>query len=67
MSGALARGQKVVFPLGYLERVRHKHPTVEGRFLNRITVQYKNPWTVQHVVKRAGRKRLREMEQRRRK
>jgi nucleoid DNA-binding protein len=62
MGRALARGQRVVFPFGHLERVRHKHPRVEGRFLNRMTAQYKNPYTVQHVVNRQGERLLRAME-----
>jgi nucleoid DNA-binding protein len=61
MGRALARGQRVVFPFGHLERVRHKHPRVEGRFLNRMTAQYKNPYTVQHVVNRKGERLLRAM------
>lgn len=43
---ALASGEEVDFALGKLKVVRHKHRTQAGRFLNRETTIYKQPFTV---------------------
>jgi len=65
MSAALARGETVEFPFGYLERVKRRRKPQRGWFLNKITTTYKNPWTVEHVTDEAGQKLLDEEDRRR--
>jgi nucleoid DNA-binding protein len=46
MTAALARGEEVEVPFGFLKRVRHKHRKQRGRFLDKITTIYETPYTV---------------------
>lgn len=62
---ALIRGEEVEFPFGHLQRVKHRHRTRRGWFLDRITTTYKNPWTVELAVDDDGQNLLDEEDQRR--
>jgi nucleoid DNA-binding protein len=54
MRRALQRGERVEFPFGYLERVRHRHRKQRGWFLRRITTIYKKRYTIEHRVDAVG-------------
>jgi nucleoid DNA-binding protein len=65
IADALIRGEEVEFPFGYLHRVKHKHRTRRGWFLNKITTTYRNPWTVELSIDEDGRNLLDEEDRRR--
>jgi len=58
MKLALAQGETVAFPFGKLKIVRHKHRKRRGWFLNRITVIYRKPFTIEHVTDAKGKQLL---------
>ena len=58
VAAALGRGEAVEFPFGCLKRVRHAHKEQRGRFLGKIAIIYKRPYTVALEVDADGEKLL---------